>query len=153
MGHDVFSHMLCLSHVVSSKIFAKHQIFDWFDSMMVSWFVSWLRFLFKPLGPDGNHVRTALGHWNWGWSRAEDDSALKFHGGSWFGTCFFFFFGNRLEFHHPNWQTYLFRGVDLTTNHIHRLSIDYPYTIHLLTIDQPPPANHWNPWLWKSTDS
>ena len=26
-----------------------------------------------------------------------------------------------------------FRGVDLTTNHIHRLSIDYSYTNHILT--------------------
>ena len=50
----------------------------------------------------------------------------------WFGTCFTFpYIGNN----HPIWLR-SFKGVEIT-NHIHRSSIDYPYTNHILIIYQP----------------
>ena len=36
--------------------------------------------------------------------------------------------------HHPDWRTHIFQRGGSTTNHIHRLSIDYPLNIHILTI-------------------
>ena len=53
------------------------------------------------------------------------------------GLEHFSFFSRYWEFHHPNWLSYFSEGYAYTTNHIHRLSIDYRYIIHILTI-------YWN---------
>ena len=53
-----------------------------------------------------------------------------------------FYFPIYWECHHPNWLIF-FRGVLSTTNHIHRLSIDNPYTNHIQYYIETTNQFHW----------
>ena len=66
--------------------------------------------------------------------------------GWWFGTLILLF--HILGISSSQLTFIFFRGVETqppTTNHIHRLSIDYPYIIHILTIYYQPPTS-WIVW-------
>ena len=97
-----------------------------------------------------NYYTMNLNHPN-SWSFSYDWSFMDQNSstGWWFGTCFIFpCIGNLII---PIDELICFRGVWSTTNHIHRLSVDYPYTNHILTISMAqPPTRSTLVECWKS---
>ena len=104
--------------LVKSPSLAPNHHFSWFLLLLIHHNPSQSRF-FPNVFP--THLRNfiTISGQNSGW---------------WFGTFFIF---HILGIIIPIDELIFFRGVDLTTNHIHRLSIDYPLNYHRLSIKLP----------------